>query len=210
MATAGGRYRYIAAPKRQDITQKDRHVWANKKREEALAIWLATGSIKEASVQTNVPLNTVASWHQSQWWKDRVKQIHQEADDRMDVKLTKAMDKALDGLLDRVQNGEMVYDPRTGKIRQVPAKLRDLNMAFTSIMDKRQLLRRQPTKIIEQTSTAQQLQQLADHFASFVNGKTKGETFDTLVDKIVEGETVEQGEDGVYYVKDTNDGNEGL
>lgn len=210
MATAGGRYRYIAAPKRQDMSQIERGQWAAKKKEEVIAIWLATGSVKEASVQANVPYNTVASWKQEQWWKDRIRQIHQEADDKMDIKLTKAMEKALDGLLDRVQNGEMVYDPRTGKIRNVPAKLRDINMAFTSLMDKRQLLRKQPTKIIEQTSTAQQLQQLADHFSAFVNGKTKGETFDTLVDKVVEGETVVQGDDGVYYVKDTNDGNEGL
>ena len=95
-----------------------------------------------------------------------------------------------------------MYDPKTGKVKQLPAKLRDLNSAFNSLMDKRQLIRRQPTKIIEQSNTAAQLQNLADQFAAFVTGKEKKDKFDDLIDQVIEGDTVEEGEDGVYYVKE--------
>ena len=91
-----------------------------------------------------------------------------------------------------------IYDQRTGKIKRMPAKMRDLNNAFNTILDKRQLIRKQPTKIVEQTSTATQLQQLADSFAKFVQKKV-----DDLPDMhYIEGETVIQQADGTYAIHD--------
>lgn len=200
-----GSWRYVAAPKRNDMSQTDRGNWSDKKKLEALSIFVATGSITMASTQANIPFETVKAWSKKDWWKDRVKEIQSEEYEKLDAKLSKALDKALDTVMDRIENGEYIYDPKTGKTKLMPAKLRDVNVAFNSLMDKRQLIRRQPTKIVEQSSTAAQLQNLADQFAAFVTGKVKKESFNDLVDKVIEGETVEQGEDGVYYVKDTND-----
>jgi uncharacterized protein YicC (UPF0701 family) len=199
-----GKWKYVAAPKRHNMSQTDRGNWADKVKNEAIAIYLATGSPAMVSDQLNVPRETIRSWTKQQWWKDRVKEIQNEESDRLDSKLTKALDKALEQVMDRLENGEYMYDPRTGKVKQMPAKLRDLNTAFNSLLDKRQLIRKQPTKIVEQTSTAAQLQNLANQFASFVKGKPIVEKFDDLVDKVIEGETVELDETtGVYHVKET-------
>ena len=91
-------------------------------------------------------------------------------------------------------------DSRTGGTVRVGAKLRDLNTAFNGLMDKRQLIRKQPTKIIEQQSSAAQLQNLANQFAAFVSGKPIKETVDQLA--YIDGENVEQDEDGTYRVID--------
>jgi hypothetical protein len=64
------------------------------------------------------------------------------------------------------------------------------------------LIRKLPTKITEQQSTAAQLQNLADQFQQFVTGKLKEEGVDKLVDRVIEGETVVQGEDGTWEVCD--------
>lgn len=205
-----GSWRYVSAPKKTSVSQTDRGWWSEKKKLEALGIYMATGSVTMAANQSNVPFETVKSWSRSDWWKDKVKEIQNEEYDKLDSKLSKALDKALDQVMDRIENGEYMYDPKTGKTKIMPAKLRDLNIAFNSLMDKRQLIRRQPTKIVEQTTTAAQLQDVAKKFAEFVTGKVKQEKFNDLVDNVIEGETVEQNEDGVYYVKDTNDGNESL
>ena len=197
-----GKWKYVAAPKRQDLTQTDRGTWAEKKKIEALTTYMGCGSHVLTAQQCNVPLETVKTWSKSDWWKDRVKELQSEDYDKLDSKLTKALDKALDQVMDRIENGDWMYDPKTGKVKQLPAKLRDLNSAFNSLMDKRQLIRRQPTKIIEQSNTAAQLQNLADQFAAFVTGKEKKDKFDDLIDQVIEGETVEEGEDGVYYVKE--------
>ena len=147
-----------------------------------------------------IPVKTVQQWKVSEWWKELEKQIRSEEEQELDAKLTKIIDKTLEKLVDSIENGEHIYDQRTGKIKRMPAKMRDLNNAFNTILDKRQLIRKQPTKIVEQTSTATQLQQLADSFAKFVQKKV-----DDLPDMhYIEGETVIQQADGTYAVADKN------
>jgi uncharacterized protein YicC (UPF0701 family) len=121
-----------------------------------------------------------------------------EDDQKLDAKTTKLIDKALEQLMDRIENGEHIYDQKTGKIKRMPAKLRDLNTAFNTILDKRQLLRNKPTKIVEQHSTAAQLQNLAESFAKFVQ---KSIPEPDLVEYI-EGDTVIQQEDGTYAISE--------
>ena len=197
-----GSWRYVKAPKRNDMSQTDRGTWSEKKRLEALSIYIATGSITMAASQANIPFETVSSWSKKDWWKEKIKEIQNEEYDKLDSKLSKALDKALDQVMDRIENGEYMYDPKTGKTKLMPAKLRDLNTAFNSLMDKRQLIRKQPTKITEQTTTASALTQLAEQFSQFVTGKVKEEKFNELVAEVIDGETVEQQEDGTYVVKE--------
>ena len=197
---AQGKMVYVSAPKKNDISQEDRVQWSEKKKLEVLAFYVANGSVAETSRQCAVPYRTIMMWKSQDWWKDKVRDIQNEDYDRLDSKLTKALEKALDKVMDRIENGDEVYDSRTGGTVRVGAKLRDLNAAFNGLMDKRQLIRKQPTKIIEQQSTATQLQNLANQFAAFVSGKPVKETIDQVA--YMEGDLVEEGEDGVYHVVD--------
>lgn len=197
-----GSWRYVKAPKRNDMSQTDRGNWSEKKKLEVLGIYMATGSLTLAASQANVPFETAKSWKSKDWWKEKVKEIQSEEYDKLDSKLSKALDKALDQVMDRIDNGEYMYDPKTGKTKLMPAKLRDLNTAFNSLMDKRQLIRKQPTKIVEQATTAAALQNLADQFSQFVTGKVKEERFNELVAEVIDGDTVEQQADGTYIVKE--------
>jgi hypothetical protein len=201
--TVGGSWRYVKAPTRTSITQQDRGRWAESVKLKAFAFHTACGSRVQTCREFNLPKDTLNTWMKSEWWKDQARAVQNEDHEKMDVKLTKALDKALDEVMDRIENGEYIFDPKTGKTKVVPAKLRDLNVAFNSLIDKRQLIRKQPTKIIEQQTTAAQLQNLADQFAQFVTGKTKQEKFNDLVEDVIEGETVVQNEDGTWEVKET-------
>ena len=200
---AQGKMVYVAAPKKNDISQSDRAQWSEKKKLEVLAYYLANGSVADTCRECRVPYRTIQMWKSQDWWKDKVRDIQNEEYDKLDVKLSKALDKALDQVMNRIENGDHIYDPRTGAIRQIPAKLRDVNNAFNSIMDKRQLIRKQPTKIVEQQSTAAQLANLANQFAAFVSGKKPTDNLKDVTLEFIEGETVEQDEDGTYRVIDT-------
>jgi len=172
--------------------------WSENKRIEAVTTYLSTGNLTESARMLGIPVKTVQQWKVSEWWKELEKQIRSEEEQELDAKLTKIIDKTLEKLVDSIENGEHIYDQRTGKIKRMPAKMRDLNNAFNTILDKRQLIRKQPTKIVEQTSTATQLQQLADSFAKFVQKKV-----DDLPDMhYIEGETVIQQADGTYAISE--------
>ncbi len=171
--------------------------WKESKRIEAVTVYLSTGSLTETGRLLGVPYKTLEGWKSQDWWKELVAKIQSEQDQQLDAKTSKIIDKALEGLLDRIENGEYIYDQKTGKTKQMPAKLRDLNFAFNTLLDKRQLLRNKPTKIVEQHSTAVQLQNLADSFAKFVNKTVK----ELPTEHFIEGDTVVQNDDGTYEIK---------
>lgn len=173
--------------------------WKEAKRIEAVTTYLAIGSVAETSRQLGIPLPTLEGWKASDWWKELVQKIQSEEDQKLDAKTSKIIDKALENILDRIENGEDIYDQKTGKIKKMPAKLRDLNTAFNSLLDKRQLLRNKPTKIIEQHSTAVQLQNLAEQFAKFVEKKVE----ELPTQHYIDGDTVVQNADGVYEIKES-------
>lgn len=203
-----GKFVYVRSPQRTNASQskEDRPHWAKKVKDKAILLYLSSGNLSDVGRELGVPYYTLKDWKESQWWKDKVKEYQAAEYDRIDAKLSKALDVALDGVVDRMEHGENMYDPKTGKLIKVPAKLRDLNTSFNSIMTNRQLIRKQPTKIVEQNSTANQLQNLADEFRKFVTGKEKEEPLEKLVEAI-EGDTVLQAEDGTYYIKDTTEDN---
>lgn len=195
-----GSWRYVKAPRKKVAT--DSGWWSDAKRNEALTVYLATGSPKLTSEQTNIPIDTINKWKISQWWKDKVNELQKNEYDLLDVKLSKAIDKALDGVMDRLENGDFIYDVRTGKVRRSPAKLREVNTTFSQLLDKRQLLRKQPTKIVEQQTTAAQLQNLAEQFTKFVKGKFNEDSVDILIKDCIDGENVVQLEDGSWGIKE--------
>ena len=168
--------------------------WPEKIKMEAVTLWCSTGSPSTVSEVLSVPLCTIEHWKTLPWWKEAVQVIRNQDNEKLDSKLSKALDKALDKVIDLIDNGEFVYDQKTGRVKRMPAKLRDVNHAFNSLVDKRQLIRKLPTKIVESSQTEQKLKQLAVQFAEFVNqNKNKKEP---------EALTLEKDVEGVYAVYD--------
>ncbi|HMU97855.1 MAG TPA: hypothetical protein PKA15_03635 [Chitinophagales bacterium] len=164
--------------------------WPEKIKMEAVTLWCSTGSPTTVSETLGIPLCTIETWKTLDWWKNAVEVLRNQDNEKLDSKLTKALDKALDKVLDLIDNGEFIYDQKTGKVKRMPAKLRDVNHAFNSLVDKRQLIRKLPTKIVESSQTEQKLKQLAVQFAEFVNKNKKEPPAITL----------EQDDEGTYAV----------
>lgn len=176
--------------------------WSEKKKHESVVMFAAGMPIRQISVELNIPFETVKKWRYSEWFAEMVEDLRSDDKQKLDAKLTKILDKTLDELMDRLENGEFVYDQKTGELKRTPVKLRDTTVAFNTIMDKRQLIRREPTKITEQSNTATQLANLAQQFASFVSGQQPKEKLEHVVNEFIDGDTVVQDGDGTYSLKE--------
>ena len=78
-----------------------------------------------------------------------------------------------------------MYDPRTGQVKRVPAKLRDTGKILNDVIDKRQLIQKAEKKEQQkkqQLITADHLVQLAKAFADMAKGKKEKEL------SVIEGE----------------------
>ena len=194
-----GKLVYVKAKKTQP--HQGGH-WSDKKKYEAVCLWIAGMQMTKIAVELNVPLETIKKWRIASWWADIVKDVQSEDKQQLDAKLTKILDKSLDTIMDRLENGEYIYDQKTGKIKRAPTKLRDATIAMNAVMDKRQLIRKEPTKIVEGSTTNQQLANLAKQFQEFVTGKVIPEKQEELVAEFIEGETLDDNGDGTYSLKE--------
>lgn len=150
-----------------------RGTWPEKKRMEVLTTFLATGSQAQTAAITGIPEPTIISWRKQDWWKERIAEMKSDNSLVLDNKLTKIMDKALEAVVDRIDNGEFIYDTKSDRLIRVPAKLRDVQKVASDMIDKKQLMERVTAKQQDQKQniTADHLILLAKEFAKFAGKK---------------------------------------
>lgn len=180
--------------------------WDEKKKVEVVTTFLTTGDGKLTATICNVPYETIRTWKKQDWWKKYVEELRYEENAQLDTKLQKVMDKALDQVMDRLENGEFMYDPRTGQVKRVPAKLRDTGKILNDVIDKRQLIQKAEKKEQQkeqQLITADHLVQLAKAFADMAKGKKEKEL------SVIEGEfTIEETDNRGLQNKEIKDTSE--
>lgn len=160
--------------------------WNEKKRLEAVTTFLTTGNMSLTSKMCNIPYDTLVKWKASEWWKELTDKYYEEQNIALSSKLEKTLTKSIDAINDRIENGEYMYDPRSGKLKRVPAKLRDVHRVTSDLIDKTLVLRKQKhTQQVSDESTAGKLAKLAEAFAAFASGKPQEEK---SVEHVVEGE----------------------
>jgi len=143
----------------------------------------------ETSKVVNVPLNTLWSWKQRKsWWEDMEKQLRAERNNVTSTKLGSIVENTLNAITERVENGDTVYDQRSGEFHRIPVNASALNKIASTLLDRRILLdKMQVVKQEEDVDSTQklekQLSKLAGAFSAFVASRTKEE-------KVIEAEPV--------------------
>jgi hypothetical protein len=172
--------------------------WNEKKQLEVVTTYLALGNLAESSRVCNVPLITIKKWNAQPWWAELVSDIQSGEGQRADNKMSKTIDKALDLIMTRMEEGDYVYDQKTGRLVKVPLKARDLERVASGLFDKRQLIRKQPTSIKQSDlNQKDRLLELAEQFAKFAGMKIEQEK---VVNEYIEGDFNElTGEDNALH-----------
>lgn len=156
-----------------DKNHKDGEWWSEGKRIEVVTTWLALGKIPLVTHATGVPEGTVRQWRTQPWWRELEISIQTESDQELDTKLAKRIDKALDVIWDRLENGDFLYDPKTGEFIRKPVNMKDVNKVMVDMMDKRLLIRKQPKDMQSQEAVADILKNLAREFATMARARVR-------------------------------------
>lgn len=88
------------------------------------------------------------------------------------TKLSKIVDKALDSIDDRLDNGDFILNNKTGKVVRKPVGLRDAVNAASALMQRAEVIENmnKQERTIEATQSIEdQLKLLANEFARFNN-----------------------------------------
>lgn len=139
---------------------------------EVVALYVLLGNASEVERLTKVPRETINSWRKMDWWHEVMMRIRADKNDELDSKFTKIIDKAVSTIEDRIDNGDYIYTPKDGKIQRKPVNLKDVTQVTSMVLDKRQLLRGEPTSISGKINTDERLKTLQEEFRKFSKART--------------------------------------
>jgi len=171
-----------------------RNRYSDTKKMEVVCCFAVCGNSKQASEITKVPEATIRTWKQTEWWYEILSRIQAEEDEELDTKLTKLLNKAVAHVNDRLDEGDWVYNAKLDKLIRKPINAKDAAIVTAITIDKRQLLRGQPTSRVEKVSQSERLTKLAEQFAKFSLAKEVSSTAELveIEEEVVSEEEVEE------------------
>lgn len=145
--------------------------YSDEKKIEVVAIYLSTQSRQETANVSGVPLQTVNSWIKSKWWDTACTKVRTLDKSKKLSKISRIVNQALDLVADRIENGDYIYDQRSGEVKRVPMSSKNAITASSTMIDRFLLLNKSFEDVDERKDTHEKLNQLADAFTKFAQGK---------------------------------------
>lgn len=173
--------------------------WDQAKWIESVTQYLILGNMRLVSAVVGIPEHTLRKWKRTTKWKEIETEIRAAETITLDEKLSSIVEKSLEATLDRVENGDYIYDQKTGEIRRKPASLRDVHRVAIDVLSKRELLRDKEKETTGPGITVnEQLAQLANEFAKWVEGGRPKEVLE-MVEVVEENDNAlsEEWEEGL-------------
>jgi hypothetical protein len=148
-----------------------RGFYSDKEKMNAVCVFAVSGNSRRTAELTKIPEATIRAWKMTEWWHEIATRIIVEQDEELDTKLTALVDKAVGQVNDRLDNGNWIYNPKLDKMVRKPVDAKELAIVTAISIDKRQLLRGQPTSRIEKISQDERLLKLSEQFKQFAKAK---------------------------------------
>lgn len=126
------------SPKRRNPNSKKDLHWSDSQKIEAVQTYLLVGSPTQVSKMLNIPLPTVKIWKSKGWWKEIEDQLKSQENILLGNKLKGIIDESLVIVADRLQNGDFLYNQKTGEIIRKPVLMKDALKAATDLIEKKQ------------------------------------------------------------------------
>ena len=111
------------------------------------AYYVVTGNMSRVSKLLGIPDKTLYRWVKEPWWEPLVKKVRDAKQDELDGRLTQVITQGVEGLLDRIENGDVKIVQ--GEQVRVPMDATVLSRVVGTMYDKRALLRGDPTSRTE-------------------------------------------------------------
>jgi len=152
--------------------------YTDKEKLEAVKCYLITGNQAATAAALNINKNTMNTWVNSQWFKDLTEQVKREGNIQLNNKLRKIADKAMDVAQDRLENGEWIYDQKTGEMRRKPIQAKDAHKIAVDLLDKSFQLEDRGERVQTEQTNINHLEQLAQAFKDMANKTNRVEVIE--------------------------------
>ena len=162
-------------------------IYPEQKRIEVVVLYACVGDPEQVSKLSSVPVFTIKKWRKEDWFKDLLREIREENNDKIDVQFTEIVEKTLVQVMDRLENGDHVQNYK-GDLQRKPISAKDLGYLLSINLDKRQTLRGEPTtrtEVVEKLQEKQvdRLEKLAETFENLARFGRKPRVIEGVIVK---------------------------
>lgn len=98
------------------------------------------GNLALTAAATNIPIRTLESWKVQSWWKHIVAELKKAEKLELSSKTKTIIDKSLELLNDRLDNGDFFYNPKTGQVERKPVSVKDVHLIAKDLMDRKHII----------------------------------------------------------------------
>lgn len=155
--------------------------WTEEDKINAVQTYLKLGKNMLLTSETlGIHRNTLLGWSKQAWWTVLVDELQSEENFQISRKLTQIIQQSLTIVEDRLTNGDIFYNPRTGKIDRKPVSLRDAHAILKDNIYLRVDVENGASRPTDATTIADKLSQLAKQFEAIANKKPVVEVTDII------------------------------
>lgn len=158
---------------------------------EVVKTYLALGgnlTLTAAAVQ--IPYRTLYVWKCSDWWKNLVAECKKVEKLEMSQRTKMIIEKSMMLLEDRLENGDIFYNQKTGELQRKPVIAKDLHTIAKDMLDRKLILDRSFEEQVVEVSKDNKLEDLALRFAALAEkALEKPKPYVEVVDVIFAEET---------------------
>ena len=148
---------------------------------DACALYCVYGDVDQVSEMTGIDPKFLRQWRDEPWWSEIQKKVFVEQNEKLASRISGVLDRSLDHLVDRLDNGDYLWDVRKSKLVRKPVDTKVLSNLFNNLITRRQLIRGEPTSITTQVAVDDRLKLLAAQFQKFALAKEiEGETYEKI------------------------------
>lgn len=139
--------------------------WSDAQKIECVTMWLATGNLRLTAATLGIPEQTARQWRATQWWKEIAEEVQLQDRMVMSASAKKIIDKSLEVVADRLEQGDWIYDQKSGELRRKPVAMKDALAAATQMIDQKVKLDKVDVSDKSSEGIEQRLEKLMNKFA---------------------------------------------
>lgn len=180
MLTDDEKRKQLKTGRRRSVVAETNKHWSDSQKIEAVQTFLMLGSIKLVHATLKIPEQTLFAWKRSEWWGELVKELQVQDNIILSNKLKKIVDKSHEIVLDRLENGDFIYDQKAGKLIRKPVGIREAHKVALDFTNQRMDIKTTEQVQVAEENIMSKLEKLAKSFEEFATNKPAVEVTDVV------------------------------
>ena len=136
---------------------------------------MTLGNMRVVSEMSGFSYDTLTAWKKEEWWQPLVEELRNARNAQKGAKLENIIEESLEVVADRLKNGEVIFNSKTGELVRKPVSLRDASTVTNQLLTRQLQLEELGHKLDgDKTTVKETLTMLAKEFSKWnriQNGK---------------------------------------